>query len=384
MKKKRLRIGILTQLEHTIQREVVRHLISFASENYGWEFELPRLFGKPWEVHRPFDAMIAWPSREELPLLRQVRVPLVCLGSNATSEWPCVVFDNEASGAMAARYFLGQGIKRLGVLLGETSSYGDLRAKGFAQVAQEAGVPCRTFKVDKYSRSPRIWPRFAENLKRWLGQTSQPAALMADTDLTGFLALPVILKAGINVPEELAMATIGSDTLLCNATTPALSSVTIPGAKMGVEAAKLLHALLHGAPSPATPLTIGPIHMVERGSSTPLFLGDELVAKAQRLIKEHATEPFTIHDLLGMMKVSRRSLEIRFKNALGRTLQKEIWRVRLERAKQLLGETQLAMPDIADRSGFTDAQRLSEVFKRELHESPTDYRKRCQRDLYAL
>lgn len=380
MKQKRFRIGIFTQLEHTIQREVVQSLISFSSQAYGWDFELPRPLGAPWTTcqNNPLDGVIAWPAVQNLPFLRRLKVPVVCLGSSVISGFPNVSFDNKESGRMAARYFIERGFRRLVMLTGEKSLFCKLRAEGFQQAAHTAKAECKIFYVNKYSKNQAMWSRFATNLKQWLDKTSQPAGLLTDTALTGFLALPVIRQAGIRVPEELSILTVGSDSILCETSTPALSSIVIPGVSMGVEVAKLLQSLLLGERRSSNLIMLPPTRIVERDSSNILYVGDEIVTRALKLINEHASTPFTIADLLKAVPASRRSLEIRFKKAIGRTLQKEIWRVHLEKAKQLLAETQFAMPDVAEGSGFADAQRLSEIFKRELKESPTSYRKRCQ------
>jgi LacI family transcriptional regulator len=76
--------------------------------------------------------------------------------------------------------------------------------------------------------------------------------------------------------------------------------------------------------------------------------------------------------------VSRRALERRFQRALGRGLAQEICRVRLERCKRLLTETELALSVVARHSGFTSARHLASVFRRELGLTPTGYRKRTR------
>ncbi|MEM6315375.1 MAG: helix-turn-helix domain-containing protein, partial [Planctomycetota bacterium] len=56
------------------------------------------------------------------------------------------------------------------------------------------------------------------------------------------------------------------------------------------------------------------------------------------------------------------------------TMQKELWRLRVARAKVLLMRTTLPMPNVAEQAGFNDAQRMYEVFRRETGSSPTTYR----------
>lgn len=56
----------------------------------------------------------------------------------------------------------------------------------------------------------------------------------------------------------------------------------------------------------------------------------------------------------------------------------EIQRVRVERAKHLLAETDLPMPVIAARSGFSTPQRLAAVFRRATGQSPLMYRRQVR------
>lgn len=76
-----------------------------------------------------------------------------------------------------------------------------------------------------------------------------------------------------------------------------------------------------------------------------------------------------------MLSMSRRSLEIRFERAMGRTLHKEIRRVRLERAKRLLQETDLPLDTVAAGAGFSTASYLTQVFKKEMGMTPAQYRR---------
>jgi LacI family transcriptional regulator len=62
---------------------------------------------------------------------------------------------------------------------------------------------------------------------------------------------------------------------------------------------------------------------------------------------------------------------------LDRTVQEEIRRARVERAKGLLQSTRASLPDIAKQSGFSTAALLSVAFKRETGMPPGSYRRRA-------
>jgi len=93
-----------------------------------------------------------------------------------------------------------------------------------------------------------------------------------------------------------------------------------------------------------------------------LGMDGQAVAHAVRLIRSRAIGELEVADVHNSVPLSRRSLEVRFKKAMGRTSEQEIRRVRIDRAKRLLTSTDLPMDDITARSGVPTAQRLSAVF----------------------
>jgi LacI family transcriptional regulator len=73
--------------------------------------------------------------------------------------------------------------------------------------------------------------------------------------------------------------------------------------------------------------------------------------------------------------ISRRGLEIRIQQTLGRSIREEIQRARLAWSKKLLVETDLPAEKIASLSGFSSLSYMSSVFRRELDMTPVQYRR---------
>ena len=114
--------------------------------------------------------------------------------------------------------------------------------------------------------------------------------------------------------------------------------------------------------------------VIERETSFRTATGDDAVDLTLRIMRENAAQPIEIADVLAQVPLSRRALEIRFKRLVGHTMQKELWRLRTARAKILLSRTALTMPEVAAKAGFSDAQRMYDVFRRITGSSPTAYR----------
>ena len=75
------------------------------------------------------------------------------------------------------------------------------------------------------------------------------------------------------------------------------------------------------------------------------------------------------------LRPPHRVLEGRFRKLLGRTPHAEIVRVQVERARELLTQTDLPLKTIAQRVGIPHAEYLSVVFKRATGQSPGAYRR---------
>ena len=116
-----------------------------------------------------------------------------------------------------------------------------------------------------------------------------------------------------------------------------------------------------------------------RQSSDILAIDDPDVAAVVWEIRTRAHEQIRIGDVVEAAAVSRRSLERRFRTALGRGIGDEIRRVRMDRAKDLLASTHLPMSHVATSAGFTDSKHLAVVSRQETGTPPTAYRRQFRR-----
>jgi LacI family transcriptional regulator len=153
----------------------------------------------------------------------------------------------------------------------------------------------------------------------------------------------------------------------------------IPNAhRTGYEAAALLERWMAGRRVPPAAHLIAPLGVAARQSTDVLAVDDRAVAQAVQFIREHACEGINVGDVLRAVPLSRRVLEHRFRRWLGRTPREEIMQARLGRVKQLLGETDLPLYLIAERTGFEHVEYLSVVFKRETGATPSEFRAKAR------
>ena len=165
------------------------------------------------------------------------------------------------------------------------------------------------------------------------------------------------------------------DELLCEVLFMPISGIQTPGEQIGHEAARLLDSLMRGKAAPKEPITMKPIGVIPRRSTDTLAIQDRALARALSFIRENSSQRIEVKDVTRHSGVSRRALEQRFMKVLHRSPASEIRRVHLERAKRLLEETDLPIPDVAESAGYGSPEYMAGIFRAELQTTPLKYRK---------
>jgi LacI family transcriptional regulator len=255
----------------------------------------------------------------------------------------------------------------------------DRRCDMFVEFVEAAGKKCEIF-VGTPRRGKGSWEAEQQQIARWLKGLPKPVGVMTCHDDRGHQTLDACRRAGLRVPDEVAVIGVDNDAHLCNLCTPPLSSIDVNPSRIGYEAAALLSRLMKDAPRPAEPVMLGPPRgVVPRQSTDVLSIDDEDVAAALRFIRAHATEGIHVRDVIANARRSPSTLERRVKATVGRTIKAEITRTRLNRAKLLLQETDLAIGTVAIRSGFSEPKYFCEVFRQNEQMTATVYRKKFRR-----
>jgi LacI family transcriptional regulator len=291
---------------------------------------------------------------------------------------PFVGLNNRPIAQMAFDHLLQCGLKNFafcGRPRGENPPQ-DLRCDYFVECVETSGRPCEVIPASGSHRRKYSWEQEQESLARWLKHLRKPVGVMASNDDRGHQVLDACRRAGLNVPDEVAVVGVDNDTNLCSLCTPPLSSIDTNPSAVGYAAADLLVRMMHGQKAPREPVLVGsPRGLVRRQSTDVLAIDDAEVAKALRFIREHACQGIQVRDVLAQTKHSPSTLERRIKALFGHSLKSEITRVRLESAKLLLRETNLKISQIASRTGFNESKYFCEVFRSVEGITPTMFRK---------
>src|SRR5580704_11438983 len=251
--------------------------------------------------------------------------------------------------------------------------WGEERCRAFAERVSTRGFPCHIYPV--VHRTTRQWNSVLASMGRWLKRLPKPVGLMAANDKRARHVLEACHTYGLHVPEEVAVIGVDNDEVLCQLSSPPLSSVEQDAKRIGYEAIALLDRLMGGEKARQRHFFIDPLGVVTRHSTDILAVQDRLVARAIALIQSAASKGIRVRDVVNSLAISRSTLETRFKTATGNTISTAIRRSQLQRVQRMIAETNLAMKEIAAVTGFKSVQHMTTSFGKTFGRTPAKYRK---------
>jgi LacI family transcriptional regulator len=202
----------------------------------------------------------------------------------------------------------------------------------------------------------------------------KPLAIFAANDEQALDVLDSCESAGLHVPEQVAIVGAENYLLAPDAMRTPVSSVDTNLETLGYTGAALLEDLMRGRKAPERPIRVQAIGIITRKSSDLLAIQHKGVANSLRFIWEHADQPICVKDLVGVAAMSRRGLHKAFLESVGRTPGQELQRVRIDRAKRLLAESNHKLEVLASLCGYQSANSFCVAFKQATGMSPKKFR----------
>jgi LacI family transcriptional regulator len=313
-----------------------------------------------------------------ISFLANARVPVVDLtGQLPHLAYPRVLPDNHAIGRLAAEELLGRGLKHTAFFTFDRDApVVAERMTGFRETALAAGGSFHLLDHTDHLRKTKDRRSMIQWLASELLKLPKPLGAMAQFDAEANIIVQACIQADLNIPEQVAVVGVDNDPIYSELGPVPLTSVISNRELLGYRGAELLDRMMRGATPPAAPLRVPPGGIVVRRSTDIFATDDGGVAKALRFIKEHAASALTINDVVRASGVSRRALYTKFATTLGRSIQAEILRQRLNLAKNLLSTTDAKLDAVAYDSGFDGASALSKTFRAHEGMPPSVYREK--------
>lgn len=272
--------------------------------------------------------------------------------------------DSRAAGGMAAEHLLQRGFTHLGILSLRDRWYAHERRSAIIERCRHAECSFSTFEWPADQALP------ADRARVWWQGLPPGHALVAINDrvATDWLA------QSWRPEQAIAMVSIDNNEDLCLTARPALSSVHWSVPAIADQACQLLQRQLAGQRD-CSDIRVPPVGVIVRDSSEIWAVDDPVVSAALQWIAEHACEDIDAADVASAMGQHRRALERAFARWLPHGPRWFIEFNRIERAKQLLETTTLAVGSVALHCGFQSPAWFGARFRRATGRTPGRWRR---------
>ena len=382
--KEKLKIALQIEKTRAHGRNLLEGIAEFALGHPEWNFDLLEAdMVQRSEILNRYDGFIVRIMDDKTAeMLNATGKPVIdTYGRLESSPIPFVRIDDDALAAMAAKYLSEHKFVRTAFCGFTGLRFSDARGAAFAEAAAALGMQCQP-----YTGKPRISDSFFRNervdripdapeLQAWVKSLEKPIAVFCCNDLRAYQLLKICGSLSIDIPREMAILGADNDTLLCTFTNPPLSSIDTNPAAIGIQAGKMLASLLSGSRERRSSVLIPPRRIVPRRSSETYPFSTPWMSDVLVHINRHLADGITANEVAAFTGYSHTTLNKAFRAELGRSVQQEIIRLRLERACRLLKETALPATAIAEECGYPNAQYFSRAFASSFGLPPDAWRK---------
>lgn len=372
------RVALLVETSLASGRDILRGIGRYVRERRTWAlFHEPCSLeesGPQWLATWKGDGIIARvQNRRIADLVKATRLPVVdVLGLVPEAGIPLVHVDDREIARLAVEHLRERGFRHFGFYGLSDENWSAQRRDCFRECLEAVGHVSAVYEQPRHDQS---WEDRENELARWILHLPKPVGVMVCSDQLGLAFLEACRRAGVSVPDEVAVVGVDNDDALCEIAHPPLSSVWPAHSQVGYEAAALLDRLMAGESPPPAPILIAPGGIKARQSSDALAVEDRGVARALQLIREHACNGLDVDAVAEGSGLSRSVLQRRFRRVLGKTVHEQILDMRLKRACELLAETELPLIEIAERVGFKYQEYLGAVFRKRMGKTPAQFRR---------
>jgi len=310
-------------------------------------------------------------------------IPIVRVGDsldkNGDKIIPAVIGSFESFGTFAAEYFSKRNFQTLAYVGSKHGGDFSNEAEGFISKADSLNMQVHRLlleSAEQLKNEPSLFNYLTTKIGDWLKTLPRPVGLFAYSDKQAMRLSLICQQVGLKIPNDVAILGVGNEAKYCETTQTPLSSIEPHYRNSGIEATQLLKELLVDKKAFKGVKIIKPDRVFERQSTDILAIKNKHVAHALRLLWSQLGTDINYLSLAKEVGLSLRSLEIKFKEHLGRTLVQEVLRKRLEVAQRKLISSDDNIAKIAKELGFFSLSYFRKVFKNRYNELPSVYREK--------
>ncbi len=373
------KVLVISPLSSVAGRMKLNGINRFLNEGYDWDIELVRseaeFTAATFEdaAKGEYDGIfVGWNETGEIQEAHsRLKTPTVMFGDRKSlltlKRVPLSIHlgdDVSAIVRAAARHFNSIGrIVSYGFIPSRKKMFwSEEREKAFRNEMSRHGAVVRTFS--------------GGDMSAWLKSLPKPAGVLCADDDSAAHALTICRAEKLSVPDDISVLGINNDAQICENTKPRLSSIAVDFEEQGYRAARELHAMMMRMRVPGRKsIEVGGATVVARASTLRESPSAALVRRATEFIAANAVKGIGPQDVVRHVRVSRRLLDMRFRETTGKTLQQAIRERRLDAVKRLLASSDLPVSLIAERCGYRDANYLKNQFRKSFGMTMSAYRR---------
>lgn len=372
------RVVLLVETSREFGRQLIMGIARYSRFHGPWSFYKEQIGLKSSIPHltrwKP-DGIIMRDSMIKDELI-QMKIPTILVQHDSaySKDLPDVITESHSIAKMASEHLIERGFRNFAFCGFDNFEWSNQRKHYFCQYNTEAGFETHVYFSPRKTKVPD-WEIEQRHISNWLKTVPKPVGILACNDDRGQHILEVCKQLDFKVPEDVAVIGVDNDPMICDIGDPPLTSIALNVESAGYEAAKLLDSMIDENRRAGQHIYVSPIHVVQRQSTDLLAVNDPEVVAAIRFIRENARDKILVKDVVKVTRISRRSLEQRFRETIHRSIYDEIRMVRVELISKLLIETELPISHISSMFNFTDIEHISRYFKKEKGIGLREFRK---------
>ena len=325
-----------------------------------------------------YDGIIARVGTSFHKMAQYKKIPLVNVWQNSPVKEVASVFSNNyETGVIAAEHLLGRGLRRFG-FLGHNRDKADIQQlDGYTETLKSEGYQSTIFKFNRsvIEGNAEGWEEFILQLRKWIKGLQPPVGIHATSDINCRYLIEICKSLELKIPHDLAIVGSGNEPLICSSPYPSVTSIDKNFEEVGYQAAMLLDEMMKSGKRSKEAKYCQPQGIVPRQSTDSYASDHPKVALALRYIAESANRRIKVNDVVNAVATNRRTLERNFREFTGRTISHEISRMRIERAKRLMTESDHSFKELAAELGYRNSDHFYKSFLRAEGQTPSSFRK---------
>src|SRR5688572_4327268 len=220
------RVALLVETSNSYARGLLRGVIDYARSHGRWSVYL----GEHSRGDQPPPWLERWDGDGVIARIENARIaravmrcgrPVVDVSvERLLPQLPWVETDDALIARAAADHLLERGLRHFAFFGDERFNWSTWRQNHFTRIVGEAGCECAVYTATR--ASGRDGEREENDLAAWLQALPKPVGVMACYDIGGRQVLDACRRAGVAVPDEVAVVGVDNDGLLCELSDPPL------------------------------------------------------------------------------------------------------------------------------------------------------------------